>query len=98
MPTYEYRCPKGHQFEKFYPTMNSRRRIKCPKCGQMAERQISGGTGLHFKGSGFYITDYQRAGSKPEGESESKSEPKSEKPETKSEKSEKTKPPKSKDK
>jgi len=64
MPTYEYKCPKGHGFEKFSPTMNSDRRLKCPVCGKMAERQISGGAGLVFKGSGFYITDYKRAGEK----------------------------------
>jgi putative FmdB family regulatory protein len=64
MPTYEYRCPAGHSFEKFYPTMNDSRRVKCPTCGKRAERQISGGAGLVFKGSGFYITDYKRAGEK----------------------------------
>ena len=68
MPTYEYKCPAGHVFEKFYPTMNSSRRVKCPTHGKMAERQISGGTGLVFKGSGFYITDYKRAGEKRGGE------------------------------
>jgi putative FmdB family regulatory protein len=64
MPTYEYRCPAGHTFEKFSPTMNHSRRVKCPTCGKLAERQISGGAGLVFKGSGFYITDYKRAGEK----------------------------------
>src|SRR3989441_9455391 len=65
MPTYEYKCPAGHRFDKFYPTMNAQRRVKCPTCGKQAERQISGGAGLVFKGSGFYITDYKRAGEKP---------------------------------
>jgi len=64
MPTYEYRCPAGHVFEKFSPTMTSPRRTACPKCGKRAERLISGGAGLVFKGSGFYITDYKRAGEK----------------------------------
>jgi putative FmdB family regulatory protein len=64
MPTYEYKCPAGHHFEKFYPTMNDQRRVKCPTCGRLAERQISGGAGLVFKGSGFYITDYKRGGGK----------------------------------
>src|SRR2546430_3264498 len=68
MPTYEYKCPAGHVFEKFYPTMNNPRRVKCPTCGKMAERQISAGAGLVFKGSWFYITDYNRAGEKPEEE------------------------------
>ncbi|HEU5262592.1 MAG TPA: zinc ribbon domain-containing protein [Gemmatimonadales bacterium] len=66
MPTYEYRCPAGHVFEKFFPTMHDERREKCPICGQQAERLISGGAGLVFKGSGFYITDYKRAGPTPE--------------------------------
>jgi putative FmdB family regulatory protein len=79
MPTYVYRCPKGHEFEKFFPTMNDRRRLKCPKCGQMAERLVSGGAGLHFKGSGFYITDYKKQTGKPEAP-ESKTETKSDKP------------------
>ena len=64
MPTYEYRCPAGHDFEKFSPTMTGGRRVKCPTCGKLAARQISGGAGLVFKGSGFYITDYKRAGEK----------------------------------
>src|SRR5256885_8510355 len=71
MPTYEYKCPAGHVFDKFYPAMNSNRRLKCPTCGKMAERQISGGAGLVFKGSGFYATDYKRAADtrkEPEGD------------------------------
>jgi len=66
MPTYEFKCPKGHVFEKYYPTITNTRRLKCPKCGKMADRLISGGAGLVFKGSGFYITDYKRKGEKPD--------------------------------
>ncbi|SRR6266571_563470 len=64
MPTYEYKCPNGHLFEKYFPRMNDRRHLPCPTCGKTAERVISGGAGLVFKGSGFYITDYKRAGEK----------------------------------
>ena len=64
MPTYEFKCPKGHVFEKFYPAISNTRRLKCPRCGKMAERMISGGAGLVFKGSGFYVTDYKRGGEK----------------------------------
>ena|SRR5256885_6801464 len=60
MPTYEYKCPKGHLFEKTLPRITSQRFAKCPKCGKRAERQISGGAGLVFKGSGFYQTDYKK--------------------------------------
>jgi putative FmdB family regulatory protein len=59
MPTYEYRCPQGHDFEKFYSRISeSESVLACPLCGQEAERRISGGAGLLFKGSGFYLTDY----------------------------------------
>ena len=65
MPTYEFRCPKGHQFEHFFRTISASEKVfKCPQCGEMAERLISGGSGLHFKGSGFYITDYGKDGKK----------------------------------
>lgn len=82
MPTYEYKCPAGHRFEKFYPTMNDTQRVKCPTCGKMAERLISGGAGLVFKGSGFYITDYKRAGEKP-ASTEGEAKPADAKPEAK---------------
>lgn len=66
MPTYEFRCPKGHEFEKFYRSMSAAQlQVSCPTCGKTAERQVSAGAGLVFKGSGFYITDYGRDGKKP---------------------------------
>ena len=75
MPTYEYKCPKGHLFEKRFSRITSQRHAKCPICGKRAERQISGGAGIVFKGSGFYHTDYKRAGEKPEkGETPEKAE------------------------
>ena len=58
MPTYEYRCPNGHQFE-LYQQMSDDPVDACPDCGAAAERQISGGAGFLFKGDGFYITDYR---------------------------------------
>jgi putative FmdB family regulatory protein len=58
MPTYEYRCANGHLFERFQrmadPPIDT-----CPECGAAAERLLSTGAGLLFKGSGFYITDYR---------------------------------------
>ena len=64
MPTYEYLCPEGHVFEKFQK-MTDKPRAKCPTCGKPAVRKISGGAGLVFKGSGFYITDYGKDGKGP---------------------------------
>ena len=64
MPTYEYECPEGHQFEKLQK-MSDKPRAACPVCGKPAARKISGGAGLVFKGSGFYITDYGKDGKGP---------------------------------
>lgn len=59
MPTYEYRCPNGHEFEKFFRTISSATTENaCPTCGLSGVRQMSSGAGLMFKGSGFYLTDY----------------------------------------
>jgi putative FmdB family regulatory protein len=59
MPTYEFRCPNGHEFEQFYKTMSTApMELPCPECSATAARQLSGGGGLVFKGSGFYLTDY----------------------------------------
>ena len=64
MPTYEFRCPKGHEFEKFYRSIGTApSEVHCPVCGMLAERQMSG-AGLVFKGTGFYITDYGKDGKK----------------------------------
>jgi putative FmdB family regulatory protein len=59
MPTYEFRCPDGHEFEKFYRKISDApTEVPCPECGKIAMRLVSGGAGLLFKGSGFYLTDY----------------------------------------
>lgn len=60
MPTYEYRCEKGHDFEVFQ-RMSEPPVEKCIHCDALAERLMSAGSGLIFKGSGFYITDYARS-------------------------------------
>jgi putative FmdB family regulatory protein len=59
MPTYDFRCPNGHEFEHFFRKISdAQATLPCPVCGAVAERQLSGGAGLLFKGSGFYLTDY----------------------------------------
>jgi putative FmdB family regulatory protein len=67
MPTYEYRCTRcGFEFEEFQSIAAEPISI-CPKCGAAGvQRKISGGSGLIFKGSGFYITDYKKNGAQPE--------------------------------
>jgi putative FmdB family regulatory protein len=59
MPTYDYRCPNGHDFERFFRKISdATTELECPVCGASATRRVSGGAGLLFKGSGFYLTDY----------------------------------------
>ncbi|MDZ7372758.1 MAG: hypothetical protein ONB23_02200 [candidate division KSB1 bacterium] len=72
MPTYEYRCLDcGRHFELFQ--MISEPPVEqCPHCGGRAQRLISAGAGLLFKGNGFYITDYRSSAYKKAAEGESK--------------------------
>jgi putative FmdB family regulatory protein len=56
MPTYEYRCTKGHNFE-VTQRMNDAPLTKCQICGRPVER-VMHSPAVHFKGSGFYNTDY----------------------------------------
>ena len=68
MPTYDYKCPKcGTVFERFQK-ITSKPESPCPKCGAKAQRLISGGHGIVFKGSGFYETDYKRPSEKAKHE------------------------------
>ena len=79
MPTYDYRCPEGHEFEHFFSTIGGSKEVMpCPTCGRDAQRLISGGTAFVFKGSGFYITDYGKDGKKSERDRAAKEESKSE--------------------
>ena len=66
MPTYEYKCEFcGHHFEQFQSITSPPTKI-CPKCGKEGvTRLLTGGSGLIFKGSGFYSTDYRAKKEKP---------------------------------
>ena len=59
MPIYEYRCENGHQFEVFQ-AMSEEPVAACPECGAPVER-VFHPVAVHFKGSGFYNTDYGTA-------------------------------------
>jgi len=73
MPTYEFRCPSGHEFEKLYRTISgAEAHAHCPQCGQDAERLMSA-AGFAFKGSGFYLTDYGKNAHRDKGTPEPKS-------------------------
>jgi len=62
VPHYDYECTHcGNKFEASQK-MTDKPLEKCPKCGKKVKRLISGGSGLIFKGSGFYATDYKKKG------------------------------------
>ena len=62
MPTYVYRREDGTLFEVFQ-NITDPALTEDPETGQKVQRVITGGAGLQFKGSGFYLTDYVRKGS-----------------------------------
>ena len=68
MPIYEYRCDDGHEFEVVQRMIDDPVAV-CEVCGKPVSRVFSP-VAVHYKGSGFYTTDYARKGSKS---SESKS-------------------------
>jgi len=60
MPTYDYICKKcDHTFE-YFQAMSDTPLENCPECKGKVRRLVSGGSGLIFKGSGFYLTDYAK--------------------------------------
>ena len=85
MPTYEYECLScGNHFDAFQK-MSDSHLDKCVQCKGSVRRIVSGGSGLIFKGSGFYITDYAKGKGKkteasaPIKETSKKTEPKASK-------------------
>lgn len=68
MPTYQFRCPDGTIIERIFKISEVPESIPSPDGSGPAHRIISGGAGLIFKGSGFYITDYGKDGKKDQRE------------------------------
>ena len=60
MPTYDYQCQAcEHEFELFQ-SMSAPVKRKCPECSKLKLKRLIGtGSGVLFKGSGFYETDYR---------------------------------------
>jgi putative FmdB family regulatory protein len=77
MPTYDYACEAcGHRFER-YQEMSEKKLRTCPKCGKRRlARLVGAGAGLIFRGTGFYVTDYKRAGESGKDGAEKGGEPK----------------------
>ena len=60
MPTYDYICNDCEKMYEYFQSMSDDPIKKCPECKKNSLRRvISGGTGLIFKGSGYYLTDYK---------------------------------------
>ena len=76
MPIYEYRCPNGHTFEMFQRMSDPPAEI-CVTCGAGPVEKLLFPVAVHFKGSGFYSTDYGSRKSKAAKDSESSSSEKS---------------------
>ncbi|MBM4175230.1 MAG: zinc ribbon domain-containing protein [Ignavibacteria bacterium] len=89
MPTYDYKCSFCSNVFEVFHGINETPDINCPECSNRAKKHISLNSGIIFKGSGFYITDYKNntnsksSAQKPESKAGTKP-----KPETKSEKKE----------
>lgn len=69
MPIYEYRCPNGHTFEVFQ-RMSDPPVAACETCGASPVEKLLFPVAVHFKGSGFYSTDYGRGSRKTGKESD----------------------------
>ena len=63
MPIYEYRCPDGHTFEVFQRMADAPSET-CEVCGKSPVEKVLYPVSVHFKGSGFYSTDYGKGGRK----------------------------------
>jgi putative FmdB family regulatory protein len=59
MPTYDYECLKCGKISETFHKISDPPLKECPYCKGKVKKLIGGGTGLIFKGSGFYITDYK---------------------------------------
>jgi putative FmdB family regulatory protein len=64
VPIYEYRCPNGHTFEVFQRMSDPPVEV-CATCGAGPVQKVLFPVAVHFKGSGFYSTDYGRGNRKP---------------------------------
>jgi putative FmdB family regulatory protein len=59
MPLYEYKCPNGHLFEVIHG-MTEDGPAACEVCGASPVQRVLHPVAVHYKGSGFYSTDYGR--------------------------------------
>jgi putative FmdB family regulatory protein len=90
MPTYEYKCLDCDEVFEEFQKITDPPITKCRRCGGEVKRLISGGSGLLFKGTGFYITDYRSDSYKKEASKDKPETPKADKEKKPAEKKEKS--------
>ena len=73
MPTYKYQCRQCRKRSEVRQEITAKALTKCAKCGGRLKRLLGSGSGILFKGSGFYITDYRSAGYKAKAKAEQSS-------------------------
>jgi putative FmdB family regulatory protein len=88
VPIYEYRCPNGHLFERFQ-SMTAPAPEKCDECGAAPVELVLYPVAIHYKGSGFYTTDYGKGKAAKKDGGEGGGSPSSDAPKTESKPAEK---------
>jgi putative FmdB family regulatory protein len=83
MPIYEYRCPEGHTFERFQ-SMTAPAPEKCDVCDASPVEVVLFPVAIHYKGSGFYSTDYGKGAKKKDDAKSGDAKPAESKPATES--------------
>jgi putative FmdB family regulatory protein len=77
VPIYEYKCPNGHVFERFQRIADPSPEV-CDVCGEGPIQRVLYPVAVHFKGSGFYSTDYGRGSRKKDAAKDGSESPASE--------------------
>jgi len=74
MPTYDYKCLECEAVFEAFHGMNESPKLECNQCSSLnTQKKIGMGAGVHFKGSGFYVTDYKKSSSTTNSPSSEKS-------------------------
>lgn len=68
MPTYSYQCKRCSHTQDIFHGMNAKPVVICSECAGPCMKLLGTGSGIIFKGSGFYETDYKKKGKAPSGE------------------------------
>lgn len=62
MPTYDYECKKCNKIFEVFQSIKAEKLKTCPECGSEVKRLLGTGSGVVFKGTGWYVTDFKNKG------------------------------------